>query len=251
MDPLPRALRFSWSIDDAAADEVRPIALGSVLRTPTYPDAWSVNALRVEQPLPHIDLAALERLAAEHVTTPYLQVHVEHEPTALRLFDDARNAGWKTERELVMGLERVPDDPERAEVREGTLDEVLGLMREWLTVEGHPAGTVDQIVERSRREHAVVPERLVIGDHDGRPTAMATVRLGGDVAQVEDVYTSPGARGTGLGRAVTATAARIAAESGADVVYIVADDEDWPKQLYGKLGFGPLGRRVQLHRGAT
>ena len=241
MDPLARALRFSWSVDDAASDEVLPIAEGTVLRTPTYPDAWSVNALRLEHALPSLDLAAVERLGAEYLTTPYLHVLVEEESTAVRLFDAAREAGWKTERELVMGLERVPEDPGSDQVREGALDEVLGLMRRWLTEEGHPPGTVDQIVDRSRREHAAVPERLVVADRAGVPAAMATVRLGGDVAQVEDVYAVPAARGTGLGRAVTATAARIAADSGAELVYIVADDQDWPKELYRRLGFEELG----------
>lgn len=248
MDPLARALRFSWSVDDAVADEVIRIDHGAVLRTRSLPDAWSVNVLRLERPEPELDLAAVERLGAAHLTTPYLHVHVEDDDTATRLAAAAQAAGWKSEREVVMGLERVPYPPTRDEVRAGTVDEILTLMRAWLEQEDHPAGTVDQIVERTRREHDAVPERLVVAEHEGRPAAMATVRLGGDIAQVEDVYVVPAARGTGLGRAVTASAARIAADSGADVVFIVADDEDWPKDLYAALGFRPLGRRAQLHR---
>ena len=104
-----------------------------------------------------------------------------------------------------MGLERAPEAVHRSAVREGTLDEVLSLLRAWLLEEKHPASTVDQIVARSRREHAVVPERLVVADHDGVPAAMATVRLSDDVAQVEEIYVLPAARGTGLGRAAGRT----------------------------------------------
>ena len=188
MDPLARALCFTWAVDDAAADEVVPVAAGTVLRTPSTPDAWSVNCLRLERALPGKDLEAVAALGDAHLTTPYLHVHVEHEATALRLAGEADAAGWKTERELVMALERAPDPVGGDAVREGTLDEVLDLMRTWLVEEDHPRSTVDQIVDRSRREHAVVPERLVVADHDGAPAAMATVRLSDDVAQVEDVY---------------------------------------------------------------
>lgn len=248
MDPLARALCFTWAVEDATADEVAPIGAGSVLRTPSMPDAWSVNCLRLERALPDHDLEAVATLGDAHLTTPYLHVHVEDEATALRLVEQADAAGWKTERELVMALERAPGPVEPDAVREGTLDEVLGLMRAWLLEEDHPASTVAQIVERSRREHAVVSERLVVAEHDGVPAAMATVRLSDDVAQVEDVYVRSAARGTGLGRAVTAAAARLAADSGAGTVFIVADDRDWPKELYASVGFAPLGRRSQLHR---
>ena len=57
MDPLARALCFTWAVADAAADEVVPIAAGTVLRTPSTPDAWSVNCLRLERALPGQDLA--------------------------------------------------------------------------------------------------------------------------------------------------------------------------------------------------
>ena len=33
-----------------------------------------------------------------------------------------------------------------------------------------------------------------------------------------------------------------ARRAGAELVFLVADDEDWPKELYRKLGFDDLGR---------
>jgi ribosomal protein S18 acetylase RimI-like enzyme len=248
LGPLERALRFTWAVNEAAADEVVRIDEGAVLRTPSHPDAWSVNCLRLEPALGDLDLAGVERLGGEHLATPYLHVDIEEDATALRLFDAAKVAGWKTERELVMLLDRAAAPVERGDVREGTLDEVLGLVGPWFIEEGEPPDTVEQLVDRARREHAVYPERLVIGEHEGAPAAMATVRVSGGVAQVEDVYALPQARGAGLGRAVTQEAVRLAAESGAEVIFIVADDQDWPKQLYAKLGFRPAGHRAQLHR---
>jgi hypothetical protein len=41
---------------------------------------------------------------------------------------------------------------------------------------------------------------------------------------------------------------RAARASGADLVFIGADAEDWPKQLYGKLGFEEVTRSVDFVR---
>jgi ribosomal protein S18 acetylase RimI-like enzyme len=57
------------------------------------------------------------------------------------------------------------------------------------------------------------------------------------------------ARGRGLGRMVVARAIELAREADPELVFIVADDDGWPKQLYAKLGFEPVGRLLSFHRG--
>lgn len=252
MDPLARALRCSWALGEATADEVARFAGGTILRSPSMPEAWSANAIRFEDPDPGLTLDAAEHLAAQHVATPYRHLAVEDEATALRLLADAEAAGgWKTEVELVMLLERVPDAPAAA-VREGTLAEMRVLMERWLTEEGQTDAAITSLLHRIEREHATWPEALLVADHEGEVAAMATIRYdragAGAVANVEDVYAIPASRGTGLGRAVTAAAARHAAARDAEVVFVCADDRDWPKTLYASLGFAPAARRVQLHR---
>jgi hypothetical protein len=41
---------------------------------------------------------------------------------------------------------------------------------------------------------------------------------------------------------VTAAATRAALAGDAELTFIVADEDDWPKDLYARLGFVPLGR---------
>ena len=36
--------------------------------------------------------------------------------------------------------------------------------------------------------------------------------------------------------------------AGHPLVFLVADDEDWPKELYGRLGFEPRGHSWELVR---
>jgi predicted GNAT family acetyltransferase len=61
------------------------------------------------------------------------------------------------------------------------------------------------------------------------------------VAQIEDVATLPAFRNRGLARAVVLEAAALARASGAELVFLVADENDWPKDLYGRLGFDQIG----------
>jgi ribosomal protein S18 acetylase RimI-like enzyme len=65
-------------------------------------------------------------------------------------------------------------------------------------------------------------------------------------AQVEDVGTLPEHRGRGYATAVVLAAIAAARADGAEFVFLVADLDDWPKELYRKLGFDELGYFVKL-----
>ena len=77
---------------------------------------------------------------------------------------------------------------------------------------------------------------------DGDVVAGAQLMVLDGVAQVEDVVTLAAHRGQGFARAAVLAAVRAARDSGADLVYLGADDEDWPKHMYAKLGFDEAGR---------
>jgi predicted GNAT family acetyltransferase len=71
----------------------------------------------------------------------------------------------------------------------------------------------------------------------------------GTVAQVEDVYTVPEERNRGHARKLVTKATEVARASGHELVFIVADADDWPQHLYRRIGFAPIGRTWALHRG--
>jgi ribosomal protein S18 acetylase RimI-like enzyme len=68
----------------------------------------------------------------------------------------------------------------------------------------------------------------------------------GDAAEITQVYVHPDYRGEGCG--TTLTVAAIASAWDARDLWIAADDEDRPKELYARLGFRPAWRSMEITR---
>ena len=90
----------------------------------------------------------------------------------------------------------------------------------------------------------------VLAVHDGdRPIAFAQFERAGDAAEITQVFVHPDYRGGGRGTAMT----RAAIEAAGDVrdLWIAADDEDRPKELYARLGFRPAWTAMEVTRWPT
>jgi GNAT superfamily N-acetyltransferase len=250
VDALERALAFVRAGLVATADDVRELPGGLVLSTPSLRAVWSVNQLRVSEPLSFDALVALadEQLAE----SGYQHIAVEDQLAGPGLEDSFRTAGSRADVELVMSLTGAPDRaPDADTVVEAGEEEVLEVMHRWHDDgSGSDSHELDQLVAYGRREANTRADRLLgVRSSDGRLVAIAKLRGDGRTAQVDDVYTVPEARGRGFARALVSRAAGLARETGHDLIFIVADDQDWPKLLYERLGFTPLGRIWQFHRG--
>jgi len=250
---LARALAFRWAVEETIADLVEHVPAGTVLRTPSLANAWSVNAVRIQTPQPGLDLDGLDALCARAVPdVPYRHALIDDASTGARLAPLARAAGWTVDLEVLMLLTRAPErDVDTSRVREGDLQEILDLTDTWIREEGlakTEAEAID-VREMARREHAATPERrFVIEDPPGRTAAMTSLRERDRVGHLEDVYVLPDARGRGHARALVTHATAFARRDDHEVVFIVADAEGWPKDLYASVGFTPAGRRTVLHR---
>lgn len=246
-----RALRFMRQTTALIADEVQPIDAGVVVLTPSLPAVWGLNLLQLTRPVSTEQALAL---AEQYLAgLPYRQLHVEDEQSGRQLERSLREAGWKIEREVLMALERGADrQVDTGVVIEADEARMLELMRRWY-LEGPPETTPDalpQLVEYARREGRARGDRNfgVVGQGSGL-VAMTKLRSDGTTAQVEDVYTAPEQRGRGHARALVTHAVAQARDGAHEVIFIVADDNDWPKQLYGRIGFEPIGWTWSFHHG--
>ena len=68
------------------------------------------------------------------------------------------------------------------------------------------------------------------------------------MGQIDEVTTIERFRRRGLGTAVVAGALQASLADGDELTFLVADEGDWPKDWYARLGFEPIGRRYELLR---
>lgn len=250
-DALSRAARFQRGTVALIAGECRPIEEGWLIRTPSLPQVWSANQVRLTQAVRFSDALAL---AERHMSDlSYRQLVVEHEPSGERLERVFRENAWKVERELTMVLARPLDrEVDTSSVAEVDPEAGLELMGRWASEDPDLNLTEEdlgQVVDFTRRVWRARRARcLGILGAGGELLAMTSVFSDGSMAQVEDVYTVPEARKRGYARALVTRAVLLAREGGHELTFITADDNDWPKQLYRRIGFEPAGRTWLFHR---
>jgi GNAT superfamily N-acetyltransferase len=247
MTAASSAVGFGRRLLQAVADEVEELPFGLALRTPSLPAVHNLNRLQVVGPHPGLTVTDLVAQLDAHVGAAFADVLVEDDATAARLEPAFRADGFETGRELVMILTGGADRPPGDRVQEVGPD-VLDDARFW-TPSGLPEAHVEQLLERDRRMAAATGERgfAVLGD-DGRAVAKARLRVLDGVAQVEDVIVLPEHRGQGHGRAVAAAATEAARAGGHETVFLFAAGDDWPRELYAKLGFEPAGAMLEALR---
>ncbi len=239
-DELARIRAFEKAIGAAAAERTVRFRYGRAYFHDRLRRVWALNFLDVHEPADADELAAeADRLqdGLEH-----RKVNVDDEELGRRLEPGFATLGWRTERLIVM-VHRGRAVRSALEVRELSGVE---LEQAWAEgVRGEAFGTdedvVRQLVDHRHAIAAAVPTRYFAAVADGRPVSSCELYARDGIAQIESVATLEPYRGRGLARAVVLTAAREARLAGAEIVFLVADADDWPRHLYRKLGFETIG----------
>jgi RimJ/RimL family protein N-acetyltransferase/ribosomal protein S18 acetylase RimI-like enzyme len=237
---IDRIHAFRAALQDAAAEQRVPATHGVGLFAPSVREVYDMNYVRAEEPAPAVELIA----EAERLMEDYFHKRVVLERADGRTATGFRAHGWTVVPHLIMARTREPDRRVDASMaREVSFDELTDARRE-VTV-GEPWGddAISSLLDDAKRLiMRAVPTRFFAAVADGEIAAYCEVRSDGTVAQIEDVNTLPRFRGRGLGRAVVQHATD-EARAANDVVYLEALAEDWPRQLYAKLGFDVVGER--------
>lgn len=231
---------FRAALQDAAAEQRVPATHGVGLFAPSVREVYDMNYVRAEQFAPAEELIA----EAEQLMEDYFHKRVilerADDPAALGF----RAQGWTVVSHLIMARTREPDRrADTSMVRELPFAELAAARRE-VTV-GEPWGDdeISSLLDDAKQLiMRAVPTRFFAAFADGVIAAYCEVRSDGTVAQIEDVNTLPRFRGRGLGRAVVQHAVDEACKTN-EIVYLEALAEDWPHELYAKLGFDVVGER--------
>jgi GNAT superfamily N-acetyltransferase len=240
---LARCVAFIRAFDERLATRRERTSFGSALFNDELPRVHGRNMLAVELGArPTVDelVGEAERLQAG---LAHRKICVD-DPYGAELEAGFRQRGWRIARLVVMthhGAAPAADVPHTAETSADTLAPL------WAQgIRSGPVGrdeeTVRQLVSAQLQRRAAVAVRYFASLDEGEIAAYCELFSDGRTAQIESVMTLPRFRRQGHGRAVIERALGEAHRSGHDLVFLLADDEDWPKHLYAKLGFEPAGR---------
>lgn len=254
-DEALRAAAYGIEARTAAAvcDEERAEDWGRAYLTPSLPLVWDASLFELwAAGLAVGEVVALADEVLGGAGFGHRTVVVADEADGRRLAAElAAVPGWEAERTLYMAWrdgrgERLA----QATAREAPLAEIASLRGEliasWLRPGEPQAETVAQLLERDRRLGEFAGDRWFVAPGAGDPAAACRLLRVEGVAQVEDVGTLPRARRRGLAGAVVLAAVAAARRDAAEAIVIAADAEDWPHQLYAKLGFEPVGEATVL-----
>ena len=248
-DLLARTIAFERDLVARVSTRLVPFAGGIAYLNDGYRERWDSNFLWVDETAVR-DSTPADALADEadqvlgHAGLSHREIRVDDDTYGRSIAAALARLGYGGDRLVVMALRRAPDRPSvpgsAEEVDLTTLRPALEIVlgREpWGSSEETVAMLADFRGELARHAGA----RFFCARVDDEIASMCELYVDGAIAQVEDVNTLEEFRNRGLARAVVQLAVDEALSAGAEMVFIHALDDDWPKHLYTKLGFDPIG----------
>jgi RimJ/RimL family protein N-acetyltransferase len=247
MSDRDRTRAFRRALEEATAERREPFAHGVGYFSDSIPNVYDVNYL------------VLDRVAttAEHAAEADALMERFHHRKVVAfeggssLVNGFAQHGWQHSTHLIMAHRREPDRlVDTSCVREATIEELVAAKRaSTLSQTGGSDGLGEQLREADRRVAQAISLRFFAAFVGGRVAGYCELRSDGRTAQIEDVATAPEFRGRGLGRAIVQFALEEARRAH-DLVFLEALEDDWPRELYAKLGFDVVDElHVFLHAG--
>jgi len=238
---LARAYDF-LARGDMGGTRVDESPVGRAVYTDTLPRRLDGNYLWVDR------AAVPEQLVAEATRLERRLIFVPDPELGDALAPWFKERGWRIDRHLVMAQLREPErDADLSLVREVTEPELREARQRVLVDEPWATPEVlDQIFAAKALIGERVRTRFFAADVDGEIVSYSDLFQDGADAQVEDVGTVPEHRNEGHASAVVLAAIAAARAEGAEFVCLVADAHDWPKELYGRLGFDEVGHYTKF-----
>lgn len=251
-EDFARAIAWERAAHEQIAQRVEPLRYGFACFDEALALVYFANLLWVTAAPGEVSAAEImadaDRLLAQF---EHRWVVVDREPLWGMLSDEFIAAGWGVQTHLVMTHRRGPDRmPQLDAVREVGHDDLRAAEMRYMQTQPWCTGPepARQVLEHHVHLGRALGERC-FAIHDGDDViAYAKLRHREGIAQVEDVVVLEGHRGAGLGRLVTTAALTAGLELEPELMFIVADDDDWPKELYARLGFQAAGRTRMFHR---
>ncbi len=213
---------------------VEPWEHGSVLRTPSAPNFWDANFVRVEGDASDLEPLDLVRVADELLAdSRHRKLEVEDERAGARMRPFYEAAGWVTDRNAVMLREG--SAPSHRDVEEVGLLETRPLRVEWYLSYSNDESEQEALADaQDRISRRRGMRAFIVRDAGGFPVGFTTLAVADDGVEIDQLYVTPKARGGGIGGRLVEAALHA---GGRDTGWVIADDDGLARALYERLGF--------------
>jgi len=243
-EDLGRIVACHRDLQERLSDRFLPSHVASGLFNSALPDVWDRNHVRLEDPAATAgELIATAERAHTLAGVAHRRVWIDHPAAGERLAPAFAAGGWEIQRLLVM-VHRSGTEPEVDVLAVTELEEPdLRALREDISREyGYSDDLRRQLLEAQTMAAEELDVRYFGVRQGARIVSACELYSRGGVAQVEDVVTHAEFRNRGFASAVVLRAVEAARSTGHDLVFLLAEEDDWPQQLYRRLGFEPVAR---------
>jgi GNAT superfamily N-acetyltransferase len=242
-----RALAWSHRVQERVCDRIEPWKHGTVYRSARYPRYFTANLVVVrDDPELRVDeLIAVTDTALAGLA--HRRIDFDRAPAAEPLRDEFATRGFQSTRLVWMHFDGPPPAAPDVLVTELPYDAAEPLRAAWHH-EDFPGQDATEFHAQAREIALALGTRVLAVHESARPVGFAALNIARDDIEIGAVYVLPEYRGQGRGTALTQAAIRAAGDVAH--LWICADDEDRPKDLYGRLGFRPVTRTTELWRAA-
>ncbi len=246
---VPERISLSEDALSEAGAHVVVLPEGRVICQPAFPHVYDANVVRRVR-LRRSDLdGQLARLAAplERIGARHLQLVLDGADVPIEVAAMLGERGFHRDRLLAMTVGGPAQGGRHAEIvlkqvpSEAPWSDFAGAMDRMNREEPWYAPAVsEEVIGSLGLKARSGPLQLFVALEHGR--VVGSIGLGGGdlanrVQAILSVGTLPEARGRGVARAMVLELVGRARRSGADIIYLIARADDWPKALYRKLGF--------------
>ena len=248
---LERIVGFSRYLEERCSERIFSSFLATALLCESLPLVRDRNYLRVEDAGAGAnELGALADRILGGSGLSHRKVVADSAEAGEQLAPQFESLGWKVERTVVMVHSGSVEEEQLPLVAEVESEEMLPFWEEE-NRQSHPEN--EELVSQLTNQNLLIKSRIdcryFARRLDGRVVSGCQLYSRGGTAQVETVGTLSKYRNQGLASSVVRRAVSEAFVTGHDLVWLLAEEDDWPKALYAKLGFSPIGRFYAFTRG--
>jgi ribosomal protein S18 acetylase RimI-like enzyme len=247
MTELDRCLALLKEIDHKAAKREVPFRFGTAYLHDEIPKVWSRNYVSLERDLesatPGLVSTEANRVLGE-AGLAHRKAEVFDAEVGERLAPGLVALGWQVECDLVMIAARKPDrETDLSIVEKVEPDALEPVWAEANRADGRieDEDVIRQLAKGKRVLAAAIDTRFFAARLDDEIGAYCELYSGGGTGQIENVLTLERFRNRGLARALVLRALEESRAMGNDLTFLLANRDDWPKELYRKLGFDEVG----------